>query len=55
MGQLIVNLNASMPESERFIVRVLDSTHILVLPHAERMIKRRIEGFSKHNTFVKPQ
>ncbi|GJM94316.1 hypothetical protein PR202_ga10954 [Eleusine coracana subsp. coracana] len=55
MGQLIVNLNASMPTSERFIVRVLDSTHILVLPHAEGMIKRRIQVFSKHNTYVKPQ
>ncbi|GJM94312.1 hypothetical protein PR202_ga10950 [Eleusine coracana subsp. coracana] len=55
MAQLIRNLNASMLETERFIMRMLDSTHILVLPHAEGMIKQRIKVFSNHNTYVKPQ
>ncbi|GJN36351.1 hypothetical protein PR202_gb25200 [Eleusine coracana subsp. coracana] len=54
MAQLIRNLNASMPESERFIVRMLDSTHLLVLPHAEAMIKAKIDAFRKLNSYVKP-
>ncbi|TVT99665.1 hypothetical protein EJB05_34456 [Eragrostis curvula] len=55
MAQFIVNLNASMPASERFIIRMLDPTHMLVLPHVAGMIKSKVEEFRKHNTYLKPQ
>ncbi|OEL18473.1 hypothetical protein BAE44_0020509 [Dichanthelium oligosanthes] len=51
MAQFILDLNASMPESERFIVRMLDPTHMYVLPYVEQMIKSKVEEFRKHNSY----
>ncbi|KAK3137747.1 hypothetical protein QOZ80_5BG0456640 [Eleusine coracana subsp. coracana] len=39
MAQFIVNLNASMPASERFIVHMLDPTHMFVQPHVADFIR----------------
>ncbi|PVH61661.1 hypothetical protein PAHAL_3G088900 [Panicum hallii] len=51
MAQFVVDLNASMPASERFIVRMLDPTHMYVLPHAGQMIKSKAEEFRKQNSY----
>ncbi|CAN6331108.1 unnamed protein product [Urochloa humidicola] len=55
MAQFIVDLNASLPASERFIVRMLDPTHMYVLPHVGGMIKSKVDEFRKLNSFKPPQ
>jgi TFIIH basal transcription factor complex TTD-A subunit len=58
MAQFVVDLNASMPASERFIVRMLDPTHMYVLPHAGQMIKSKAKqlqgGMKKDHSFAIP-
>ncbi|RLN30917.1 hypothetical protein C2845_PM05G10030 [Panicum miliaceum] len=55
MAQFIVNLNASMPASERFIVHMLDPTHMFVQPHVTEMIRSKIGEFRDQNSYEKPQ
>ncbi|KAL9330267.1 hypothetical protein ACSQ67_005270 [Phaseolus vulgaris] len=54
MAQYIINMNASMPASDKFIIHVLDSTHMFVQPHVELMIRSQIAKFREDNTYVKP-
>lgn len=49
MAQLIVNLNASMPPSEKFIV------HMPVHPRVAEMIRSKISEFRDQNSYEKPQ
>lgn len=55
MAQFIINLNASMPPSERFIVHMLDPTHMFVQPHVAQMIRSKIGEFRDQNSYEKPQ
>lgn len=55
MAQFIVNLNNSMPANEKFIVHMLDSTHMFVQPHVEVMIRSKISEFRDQNSYEKPQ
>ncbi|WVZ95777.1 hypothetical protein U9M48_041500 [Paspalum notatum var. saurae] len=55
MAQFIVNLNASMPASEKFIVHMLDPTHMFVQPHVAEMIRSKISEFRDQNSYEKPQ
>ena len=55
MAQFIVNLNASMPASERFIVHILDPTHMFVHPHVAEMIRSKIAEFRDQKSYEKPQ
>ncbi|TKW27712.1 hypothetical protein SEVIR_3G275300v4 [Setaria viridis] len=55
MAQFIVNLNASMPALERFIVHMLDPTHMFVHPHVAEMIRSKIAEFRNQNSYEKPQ
>ncbi|PKI56168.1 general transcription and DNA repair factor IIH subunit TFB5 [Punica granatum] len=54
MAQFIVNLNATMPASQKFIIRVLDSTHLFVQPNVADMIKNAIADFREQNSYEKP-
>lgn len=54
MAQFIINLNASLPASQKFIIHILDSTHLFVQPHVGEMIKSAIAEFRKENSFEKP-
>ncbi|KAK6251187.1 TFIIH subunit TTDA/Tfb5 - like 1 [Theobroma cacao] len=54
MAQFIVNLNASMPASQKFIIHVLDNTHFFVQPHAAEMIRSAISEFRDQNSYEKP-
>lgn len=54
MAQYIVNMNASLPASDKFIIHILDSTHMFVQPHVEQMIRSQIAKFREDNTYVKP-
>lgn len=54
MAQFIVNLNASMPASERFIVHIIDPTHMFVQPHAGEFIRSKIADFRDQNRYEKP-
>jgi TFIIH basal transcription factor complex TTD-A subunit len=54
MTQFIVNMNNSMPPSQKFIIHVLDSTHLFVQPHVEQMIRSAISDFRDQNSYEKP-
>ncbi|XP_020593716.1 RNA polymerase II transcription factor B subunit 5 [Phalaenopsis equestris] len=54
MAQFIVNLNAALPASQKFIVHVLDGTHMFVQPHVAEMIRSKIAEFRDQNTYEKP-
>ncbi|KAL8150468.1 hypothetical protein V2J09_020276, partial [Rumex salicifolius] len=54
MAQFIINYNGLLPSSQKFIIRVLDGTHLFVQPHAGEMIKSAIASFRDQNTYEKP-
>lgn len=54
MAQFIINLNASMPTSQKFIIHILDNTHMFVQPHAAEMIRSAIAEFRDANSYEKP-
>ena len=54
MAQFIINMNAQLKGSERFIIHVLDNTHLFVQPHAVQMIRSEITSFREANTYEKP-
>ncbi|OMO97405.1 Cornichon [Corchorus capsularis] len=54
MAQFIINLNASMPASQKFIIHVLDTTHFFVQPHVAEMIRSAISTFREQNSYEKP-
>lgn len=54
MAQFIVSVNDSMPNASKFIVYMLDDTHIYVQPHVADMLKKRINEFRDQNTYEKP-
>ncbi|CAM6122333.1 unnamed protein product [Calypogeia fissa] len=54
MAQFIVNLKASMPNAQKFILEVLDDTHIFVLANMAETIQYKVQEFRDSNTFEKP-
>ncbi|CAM0958492.1 unnamed protein product [Alopecurus aequalis] len=54
MAQFIVNLNASMAASDRFIVHILDPTHMFIQPTMGEYIKSKIAEFRDQNSYEKP-
>ncbi|CAN6466539.1 unnamed protein product [Victoria cruziana] len=54
MLQFIVSMNNSLPPSQKFILHVLDDTHLFVQPNVAEMIRRRIAEFGEENTYEKP-
>ncbi|CAA6663379.1 unnamed protein product [Spirodela intermedia] len=38
----------------KFILQILDDTHLFVQPHAGEMIKSRMSEFREQNTYEKP-
>ncbi|KAL6007981.1 TFIIH complex subunit tfb5 [Asimina triloba] len=54
MAQFIINMDAAMPASQKFIIRVLDSTHLFVQPYVAEMIRSRISEFRDQNSYEKP-
>lgn len=54
MAQFIINMNASMPQSQKFIIHILDSTHLFVQPNMAEMIRSAIAEFRDQNSYEKP-
>ncbi|KAJ4712880.1 General transcription factor IIH subunit 5 [Melia azedarach] len=54
MAQFIINLNNSMPASQKFIIHILDNTHLFVQPHVTEMIRSAIAEFRDQNSYEKP-
>ncbi|KAF6981871.1 hypothetical protein CFC21_000319 [Triticum aestivum] len=54
MAQFIVNMNASMPASEKFIVHILDPTHMFIQPNIGDYIKSKMAEFRDQNSYEKP-
>ncbi|XP_050228631.1 general transcription and DNA repair factor IIH subunit TFB5 [Mercurialis annua] len=54
MAQFIINMNASLPTSQKFIIHVLDGTHLFVQPHVAEMIRTAIGEFRDQNSYEKP-
>ncbi|KAL2899805.1 General transcription and DNA repair factor IIH subunit TFB5 [Bienertia sinuspersici] len=47
-------MNSSLPSNQKFIIRVLDNTHLFVQPHVAEMIRVAIAEFRESNTYGKP-
>ncbi|XP_011626046.1 RNA polymerase II transcription factor B subunit 5 [Amborella trichopoda] len=54
MAQFIASLNASLPPSQKFIIHMLDNTHMFVQAHAGEMIRNKISEFRDLNSYEKP-
>jgi TFIIH basal transcription factor complex TTD-A subunit len=54
MAQFLISINDSMPNAHKFIVYLLDDTHIYVQPDVGTMLSKRLQEFRDQNTFVKP-
>lgn len=54
MAQFIINLNASQPTAQKFIIQVLDNTHLFVRADMGGTIKAAIAEFREKNTYEKP-
>ncbi|KAI3823674.1 hypothetical protein L1987_05114 [Smallanthus sonchifolius] len=54
MAQFIINYNASLPQSQKFIIHVLDGTHLFVSSNVDGMIRSAIQEFREKNTYEKP-
>ncbi|GFQ06385.1 hypothetical protein PHJA_002782500 [Phtheirospermum japonicum] len=54
MAQFIINMNASFPQSHKFIIHVLGNTHIIARSDMAGMIRSEIAAFREHNTYEKP-
>ncbi|XP_021843521.1 general transcription and DNA repair factor IIH subunit TFB5 [Spinacia oleracea] len=54
MAQFIISMNNSKPSNQKFIIHVLDDTHLFVQPHATEMIRIAIAEFREANTYEKP-
>lgn len=54
MAQFIISYNASLPPSQKFILHVLDNTHIFVQPSMAEMIRSKMAEFRDQNTYEKP-
>ncbi|KAH7276393.1 hypothetical protein KP509_39G005000 [Ceratopteris richardii] len=47
-------MNNSLPNAHKFIIHILDDTHLFVQESAVDMIRKRIQDFCDNNTFEKP-
>ena len=54
MAQFIINMNASLPQNQKFIIHVLDNTHLFVRSDVAGMIRSAIAEFREQNTYEKP-
>ncbi|MCD7446960.1 TFIIH complex subunit tfb5 [Datura stramonium] len=54
MAQFIINMNATLPQSQKFIIHVLDNTHLFVRSDMAGMIRSAISDFRDANTYEKP-
>ncbi|XAR55001.1 hypothetical protein NMG60_11030367 [Bertholletia excelsa] len=54
MAQFIINYNNTLPTSQKFIIHILDNTHLFVQPHVAEMIRSAIAEFRDQNSYEKP-
>ena len=54
MAQFIINFNNSMPNAHKFIIHILDDTHLFVQENVVEMIRKKVQDFRDQNTFEKP-
>lgn len=54
MAQLLISINDSMPNAHKFIVYMLDDTHIYVQPDVGKMLQSKLQEFRDQNTYEKP-
>lgn len=54
MTEFIISLNAARPPSEKFIIQVLDNTHMFVQPNVAEQILHQIDEFRNKITYEKP-
>ncbi|KAG0594505.1 hypothetical protein M758_UG083400 [Ceratodon purpureus] len=54
MAQFLISVNDAMPNAHKFIVYMLDDTHIYVQPDVSTMHSKKLKEFRDHNALVKP-
>ncbi|KAL5732190.1 hypothetical protein ACHQM5_004837 [Ranunculus cassubicifolius] len=53
MAQFIINMNASLPASQKFIIHVLDGTRLFVQPNMGEIIRSAISEFREQISYEK--
>ncbi|PWA74245.1 nucleotide excision repair, TFIIH, subunit TTDA [Artemisia annua] len=54
MAQFIINYNNSLPQSQKFILHILDDSHLFVSSNVDGMIRSAIQEFRDKITYEKP-
>ncbi|WOG91412.1 hypothetical protein DCAR_0310661 [Daucus carota subsp. sativus] len=54
MAQFIINMNATLPQTQKFILHVLDDTRLFVRSDMAGSIRDKISEFREQNTYEKP-
>ncbi|VFQ70774.1 unnamed protein product [Cuscuta campestris] len=54
MAQFIINMNKSLPQSQKFILHILDDTHLFVRSDVGGMIRSAVSDFRDSNSYEKP-
>jgi len=55
MAQFICSVDASKPDNKKFIIYILDTTHLFVRPDADKTILYEINEYRKRTTYDKPE
>jgi TFIIH basal transcription factor complex TTD-A subunit len=55
MAQLIISINDSMPNAYKFILYILDDTHIFVQPNSAPLLTKKIQEFKDQNYKMIPK
>ncbi|KAK4717833.1 hypothetical protein R3W88_016171 [Solanum pinnatisectum] len=53
MAQFTINMNASLPQSQKFIIHFVDNMHLFVRSDMAGMIRSAISDFRDANTYEK--
>ena len=54
MAQYIIFLDSKRVGADKFVVKVLDSTHLLIQPEAADTVQRLCRQWMDENTYEKP-
>ena len=54
MAQYIIFLDSKRVGADKFVVKVLDSTHLLIQPEAAETVQRLCRQWMDANTYEKP-
>lgn len=54
MAQFIINYEKTLRSEHKFIIKVIDDTHLFVQPNMGEMIRSAVAEFRNQNSYEKP-